>query len=492
MNDITRSAFLKKAAVGGGAAVAAGAAVGLPAGPAAAAPTEQDLAWVRFAVTAEFVSAAYYAPGARLGPLHGRRAARAGAGERRPGAHFNTFRTTLEGLGSRRSTRPTSRSSCPADAFEHAVRALSLGPADRRALLHAYLGALTTVADSAIRRLFAQVAASDAEISSRTSRASPARRSATPSPRCTASRPPPRSSRVPAMTVRARLAVALAGPRAAALGFGTAQAAAQPADGLRRRLADRRVPEDRPGRPLQLRRLEHPGPADPPGRAGRRLRLGGAELHPGALPRRPGREAEVPLLQPPGADRAEGQPGRHQVASTTSPAAASSWWWRTRACRSARTPAPCCATSASASALRNVVSQESDVKDVARQGRARPGRRRLRLRHRRARRGVAAEVDRHPGVRAAEGPLRDRRREGLVEPRGGPRLRARRRPARAAGSSWPTPGFRFPPKPKPKPKAARGERHPAPARAARACAGSGSAPSRWSWAWRRWSRWPSW
>ncbi|MEZ0285799.1 MAG: ferritin-like domain-containing protein, partial [Thermoleophilia bacterium] len=51
----------------------------------------------------------------------------------------------------------------PAGAFETRPGAVSLGRRVEGLLLHAYLGAVTTIADQAIRRLFAQVAASEAD-----------------------------------------------------------------------------------------------------------------------------------------------------------------------------------------------------------------------------------------------------------------------------------------------------------------------------------------
>ena len=164
MNDITRSAFLKKAAVGGGAAVAAGAAVGLLAGPAAAAPTEQDLAWVRFAVTSEFVWAEYSRQARASGLFRGdelRALERANAALN---AHFTTFRTTLEGFNEPAIDKADLEVELPDDAFRTRSGALSLGRRIGALCVHAYLGALTTVADSSIRKLFAQVVASDAEI----------------------------------------------------------------------------------------------------------------------------------------------------------------------------------------------------------------------------------------------------------------------------------------------------------------------------------------
>ena len=94
-----------------------------------------------------------------------------------------------------------------------------------------------------------------------------------------------------------------------------------------------------------------------------------------------------------------------------------------------------------------------------RQGRAGRGGRRLRVRHRRARRRVAAHVDPHPDLRAAQGPLRDRRRHGQHQQ--GRRERVHQEGHEPAGQADHGPGRVQVPeaqgqKPKPKPKPAAG------------------------------------
>ena len=94
---MTRTGFLRGAAAGG-AAVATGGAAAWLAAPAAAAPTEQDLAWVRFAITAEAVSVAYYARARTVGGWttdERRTLERATAAQV---VHRNAFRTALVDL----------------------------------------------------------------------------------------------------------------------------------------------------------------------------------------------------------------------------------------------------------------------------------------------------------------------------------------------------------------------------------------------------------
>ncbi len=160
MDRVTRTGFLRGRAAGG-AAVATGGAAGWLAAPAAAAPTEQDLAWVRFAITAEAVSVAYYARARKLGGWSGderRTLERATAAQV---AHRNAFRTTLVDLKEPVIDPADIEIELPASGFTSRSAAITLGRRIESLLVHGYLGALTTINDSAIRRLFAQVTASD-------------------------------------------------------------------------------------------------------------------------------------------------------------------------------------------------------------------------------------------------------------------------------------------------------------------------------------------
>ena len=80
---------------------------------------------------------------------------------------------------------------------------------------------------------------------------------------------------------------ATSAPRPPADRAGRSRRRAGRADRLRRRLAARGLPGDRPGADLQLRRLQPAADADRARRARRRVRLRQPDRGPGAVPRRP-------------------------------------------------------------------------------------------------------------------------------------------------------------------------------------------------------------
>ena len=160
MDGMTRTGFLRGAAAGG-AAVAGGGGLAWLAAPAAAAPTEQDLAWVRFAITAEAVAVAFYARARRVGGWSGderRTLERATAAQV---AHRNAFRKALVDLNEPVIDPADIEVELPDAGFASRTAAITLGRRLEALLLHGYLGALTTITDSAVRRLFAQAAASE-------------------------------------------------------------------------------------------------------------------------------------------------------------------------------------------------------------------------------------------------------------------------------------------------------------------------------------------
>lgn len=161
MDRMTRTGFLRGAAAGG-AAVATGGAAAWLAAPAAAAPTEQDLAWVRFAITAEAVSVAYYARARTVGGWSGgerRTLERATAAQV---AHRNAFRAALVDLKEPVIDPADIEIELPDPGFASRSAAITLGRRIGSLIVHGYLGALTTIGDPGVRRLFAQVTASDA------------------------------------------------------------------------------------------------------------------------------------------------------------------------------------------------------------------------------------------------------------------------------------------------------------------------------------------
>jgi hypothetical protein len=157
--DLTRSSFLRRTAgVGGGAL-----GVGILAAPALGAPSEQDLAWVRFGITVEVASAAYYrqARGTGFFSNHERRTLeRATAAQH---AHVKALRQTLIDAREAPIDPADLEVAFPDGSFDSRARTLSLGRRLGGNAVHAYLGAVTTVSDSAFRRVLGQVLASSAE-----------------------------------------------------------------------------------------------------------------------------------------------------------------------------------------------------------------------------------------------------------------------------------------------------------------------------------------
>lgn len=163
MNQLTRSDLLRRAALAGGAAVAAGASGGLLAATAAAKPRDEDLAWVRFATTCEYVCAEFYRQARGSGRFRGREARTLERGTAAELAHLAAFKKLLIDNGEAPIEDADLEVVFPLGAFETKPGVISLGRRLFATSLHAYLGALTTSRDESVRRLFAQVAASEAE-----------------------------------------------------------------------------------------------------------------------------------------------------------------------------------------------------------------------------------------------------------------------------------------------------------------------------------------
>ena len=162
---------------------------------------------------------------------------------------------------------------------------------------------------------------------------------------------------------------------------------------------------------------------DPTGRARRRPRIGESRVHAGALPRRPWSRSRggsapnklvlaVPRSNPPASGRCSDlkREGR-----------------QTRRRHGARPHrgvyARCAERLGMCAVLTKVVSEEPDVKGIVGQGRARPGRRGVRLHDRRSCwHRIGSTRDRDSAVGAAEGALRGRRRPREQAPRSRPRM----------------------------------------------------------------------
>lgn len=160
---VTRGALLRRAAVAGGIAVAAGASGGWLTATAAGAPPEEDVAWLHFGVAAEYVAVEYFVRARRAGVFRGPELR---AAERATSIHLAHRRRLTEALVAAGGTPiedPDLEISFPADAFVARRGALVLGRRIGGTLLHAYLGAASTVSDADLRRLFSQLSASTAQ-----------------------------------------------------------------------------------------------------------------------------------------------------------------------------------------------------------------------------------------------------------------------------------------------------------------------------------------
>ena len=158
-SGITRSRFLLSA---GGTALVAGAGAGWLASTATAAENELDLAWLRFGVTLEFVSAEYYRRARRSGlftPAESRVLERTTAAEN---AHRAMLREALQAAGEAPIDDADLEVAFPARAFDDRASAVSLGRRVEALSVHAYLGALVEITSPAIRLKVAPLAASEA------------------------------------------------------------------------------------------------------------------------------------------------------------------------------------------------------------------------------------------------------------------------------------------------------------------------------------------
>jgi hypothetical protein len=161
--SVTRSDLLRRAAAAGGAALAAGASGGLLVATAAAKPRDEDLAWVRFATTCEYVCAEFYRQARGSTQFRGCEARTLERGTAAELAHLRALKLLLTDNGEVPIEDADLEVVFPLGAFETRPGVVSLGRRLFALSVHAYLGALTTSRDESVRRLFAQVAASEAE-----------------------------------------------------------------------------------------------------------------------------------------------------------------------------------------------------------------------------------------------------------------------------------------------------------------------------------------
>ena len=156
---LTRSRFLVRAAAGAGGVALAGGGL---AANASAAEAELDLAWLRFGITLEFTSAAYYAQARRSGLFtrgETRVLERATAAEN---AHKEKLREALRSAGEAPIDEADLEVRFPAGAFDDRASAIALGRSIESMSVHAYLGALVEISNPVIRLQVAPLAAAEA------------------------------------------------------------------------------------------------------------------------------------------------------------------------------------------------------------------------------------------------------------------------------------------------------------------------------------------
>ena len=282
---VTRSRLIRLGLGGGAALVAGGAGLGAarPArAQAAAEPTEGDLATVRLLASGELLAQAFYTSALASKRLSKAEAADLGASARARAGSLHSAR--------RRSSATTApladdfEFAFPKDAFTRRGRMLRLGTAIETALAGTYASAAATASTLELRTLLAQVAVSEAQHVAVLNRM----RGGAPAPSfpelSTSSRRRRLSARSSATreTMRSRLH-SYWGSRRASPSRGRVGRADRPDHRLRRRVSDRRLPEDRLAPEVLVRGVEHARPADPAGSAGRRVRLRGHGQPAGAL-----------------------------------------------------------------------------------------------------------------------------------------------------------------------------------------------------------------
>ncbi len=165
MSDLSRAQFLARGVKGGAALVAGGALLGLAgpalagAEPAPAAPSEEDLAIVRLAASAELLAEAFY--NGCLNAKQFAKEARTYLVEARRNEHEH-YAALAQVLGAGAPLADDYQFTFPAGAFKSSASAAKLGVSLETTFVGTYLGAVAALQDAALRDTAAQIAASEA------------------------------------------------------------------------------------------------------------------------------------------------------------------------------------------------------------------------------------------------------------------------------------------------------------------------------------------
>ena len=162
---LSRAAFLRRGAVGGGALLVGGSGVLALSGAAGAAtPPDFDLAYVRLLIAAELLALDFQATALAAGKLHHPSATsvirRMRADEK---AHYDLLAAVLTSAGQTPATAADIDFSYPKESFRSHSSILALGMRLERVMIAAYLGAVEAVATPKLRLSIGKIAANEAQ-----------------------------------------------------------------------------------------------------------------------------------------------------------------------------------------------------------------------------------------------------------------------------------------------------------------------------------------
>jgi len=162
---LSRAAFLRRGAVGGGALLVGGSGVlALSDVAGAATPPDFDLAYVRLLIAAELLALDFQATALATRKLHHPSATsvirRMRADEK---AHYDLLAAVLASAGQTPATASDIDFSYPKGSFRSHASILALGTRLERVMIAAYLGAVEAVATPKLRLSIGKIAANEAQ-----------------------------------------------------------------------------------------------------------------------------------------------------------------------------------------------------------------------------------------------------------------------------------------------------------------------------------------